>query len=113
MQSIFPPSSSKTIQLSIIAFILLATPALAEENGKLDKPLTIDTPLIELIRNDAAKAIVSKHLANLVERFENDFEVQDYFNDATLRELSVDDNHVIGFTEDMLKQIESELKTLQ
>jgi hypothetical protein len=106
------PSFAK---LALIASMLLmiATSIQSEEDKSLGKPISIDTPLMELIKNDAAKTIVSKHLTNLVERFENDFEVQDFFYDATLRELSVDDNHVIGFTEEMLIQIEAELKTLE
>lgn len=115
--SYFTTKIQMTAGYAALLFVLLSTSVIGQTDStststSTETP-TIDTPFVELIKNEEAKLIVSKYLENLVKAFEEDWDVQDYFFDASLRELSIDDNHVKGFTQEMLNKIEAELIVLQ
>ena len=70
---------------------------------------TINTPILTPLENPVARAIVEKHLPNLVKALDEDYDAADFLGDSSLKELSIDDNHVIGFDEDLLLTLEREL----
>lgn len=77
-----------------------------------ESTISVNTPLVELLKQEEARTVVLKHLPNLVEVFEESFEAQAFFGDSSLLELSLDDDHVIGFDDEMLAELRKELNAL-
>ncbi len=71
---------------------------------------TIDTPLVELLKNAQARSVLNKHLPGLLKALEEDLEMLRFMGASSLRELAIDDAHVAGFDEDMLEAIRLELQ---
>ena len=89
-------------------FTLVSSGSAASESA-----LTIDTPVLELLKNSAAKQILEKHLPNLVKALEEDYDVADFLGTSSLKELSIDDDHVKGFDDELLATLRSELSAAQ
>ncbi|PCI79070.1 MAG: hypothetical protein COB20_05640 [SAR86 cluster bacterium] len=60
-----------------------------------------------------AKQILRKHLPDLVRGLEEDYEAADILDSSTLKELSIDDDHVRGFDDELLATLGSELSAAQ
>lgn len=89
-------------------FALVSSSQAASETA-----LTIDTPVLELLQNSAARQILEKHLPNLVKALEEDYDVADYLGTSSLKELSIDDDHVVGFDDELLATLRGELSAAQ
>jgi len=48
-----------------------------------------------------------------VKALEEDYNVADFLGSSTLKELSIDDDHVIGFDDELLESIREELSAAQ
>lgn len=84
----------------------LSTTAVAAENAAVP---TIDTPIVELLKNAQARSILEKHLPGLVKALDEDLEILRFMGTSSLRELAIDDAHVVGFDEEKLEAIRLEL----
>lgn len=104
--------STKSMLAFLVVLPYVVSPVLAQEPGidAVEPVFSVDMPLLELLKNPDSKAIVSKYLPNLVTAFEEDLSIIGFFGDATLKELSIDDDHVLGFDEELLQTISEELK---
>ncbi len=98
-------------RLYLALCLILSFPASAQQPNEI--AASIQTPILELLKRADARAIVEKHLPSLVRALDEDYEAQVFFGDSNLLELSIDDNHVIGFGEEMLEQIRQELSALE
>ena len=92
--------------LLLSALVLIGTSAHSAE------PLTIDTPVLQLIENATTKPVLEKHLPRLVKSLTEDQQAAEMFGTSSLRELSVDP-HVRGITEEMLKTLQADLLAAQ
>ncbi len=86
-------------------------PSTPENADKL--VLGVDTRVLELLENDVTRPVLEKHLPNLAKRLQEDFQAADYFWESTLRDLSIDDNHVRGFDEELLQKVAVALAAAQ
>lgn len=84
----------------------------AADDAVPNTPPTIDTPISVLLEHAAARAIVEKHLPRLVAALDDDLEILRFMGSSSLRELEIDDDHVIGFDAKMLAAIQLELQGL-
>jgi len=94
---------------------VLSAPSLAADSKAVatQEPPSINTPILELLKNPQAKRVVEKHFPNLVKALEEDYDIADYLGSSSLLELSIDDDHVIGFDDDMLASLKKELTALR
>lgn len=81
--------------------------AASSDNGAIE--LSIDTPILELLEAPVARAIVEKHLPNLVKALDEDYDIADFLGSSSLKELSIDDDHVGNFDEEMLARLDEAL----
>jgi hypothetical protein len=75
-------------------------------------PLTIDTPVVQLIANPSTKIVLEKHLPKLVKRLSEDQEAAAFLGSSSPRELSADP-HVRGITEELLQALQADLLAAQ
>jgi|TARA_B110000881_G_C18557783_1_gene507972 hypothetical protein len=68
---------------------------------------------LEPLQNSAAKQILEKHLSNLVKALEKDYDVADFLGKSSLKELSIDDDHVKGFDDELLATLRGKLSATQ
>jgi hypothetical protein len=78
----------------------------------IEPRLTIDTPVLQLIANPSAKAVLEKHLPKLVQRLSDDQEAASFLGNSSPRELSADP-HVRGITDEILKALQADLLAAQ
>ncbi|MDA0687143.1 MAG: hypothetical protein O2948_00755 [Proteobacteria bacterium] len=97
-----------------VSMAVLQYPALAQSGSQDEREMlvSINTPIMQLLEREDAKEIVSKYLPNLVKALEERLEVQEFLGSSSLLELSIDDEHVIGFEEEMLAALKTELEAL-
>lgn len=99
-----------------LACLLLAfgpTLARAAATDNVGAPPTLDTPVMVLLEHPGARAVLEKHLPRLVQALEGNPDIELTLGSSSLRELEIDDDHVIGFTEEMLEAIGRELAALR
>lgn len=89
------------------ALLFVATSALAAES-----PLTIDTPVMQLLANPQTKPVVEKRLPQLAKRLLEDQEAAAFLGSSSPRELAADP-HVRGITEEILKALQADLLAAQ
>lgn len=77
-----------------------------------DPPLTIDTPVMQLLANPSTKLALEKHLPKLVKRLSEDQEAASFLGSSSPRELAADP-HVRGITEEILKALQADLLAAQ
>lgn len=77
-----------------------------------EPPLTIDTPVLQLIANPTTKPVLEKHLPKLVKRLLEDQEAASFLGSSSPRELAADP-HVRGFTDEILKALQADLLAAQ
>jgi hypothetical protein len=65
------------------------------------------------LESTVARSVVERHLPRLVIAMDEDFEVMDFLGDSSLKELSIDDDHVKNFDAELLAKVESELAKAQ
>lgn len=108
------PSGIQCVLSLFVSMVLLQHPALARSGSQDEQevPVSINTPIMQLLEREDARDIVSKYLPKLVQALEERFEVQEFLGSSSLRELSIDDEHVIGFDEEMLAALKTELEAL-
>jgi sulfur relay (sulfurtransferase) DsrF/TusC family protein len=78
-----------------------------------ESPLTIDTPVLELLQDLASRQVLERNLPNLVKALEEDYDVADFLGISSLKELSIDDDHVVGFDDELLTTLRRELSAAQ
>ena len=96
----------RTVASALVFCTTLSTAAFAAESAAV---ATIDTPIAELLKNAQARSILEKHLPGLIKALEEDLEILRFMGTSSLRELSIDDAHVVGFDEEKLEAIRLEL----
>ena len=89
------------------ALILGCTAARAAES-----PLTIDTPVTQLLANPQTRSVVEKRLPQLAKRLLEDQEAAAFLGSSSPRELAVDP-HVRGITDELLKALQADLLAAQ
>lgn len=77
-----------------------------------EPPLTIDTPVMQLIANPSTKVVLEKHLLKLVKRLSEDQEAAAFLGSSSPRELAADP-HVRGITDELLKALQADLLAAQ
>ena len=102
----------QVITLVIGLFVTVTSSAFSQQALEAPIKADVNTPVLKLIQREDARAVVNKYMPKLVEALEESFEAQDFLGSSTLRELEIDDNHVIGFDEKMLESIKAELAAL-
>ena len=76
------------------------------------EPLTIDTPVMQLLADPSTKPVLEKHLPRLVKSLSEDQEAANFFGSSSLRELAADP-HVRGITDEMLNALQADLLAAQ
>ncbi|MFT7471095.1 MAG: hypothetical protein ACI8XU_000990 [Kiritimatiellia bacterium] len=95
-------------------FALISSSSIADASSAASEPaLSIDTPVLELLQSLAAKQILEKHLPTLVKALEENYDVADFLGSSSLKELSIDDDHVVGFDNELLATLRDELSATQ
>lgn len=102
----------------LVCALAIATTSVAQSTTAQDANasaviVTIDTPILKALENDIARAVVEKHLPRLIKAMDEDLDVMDFLGSSSLKELSIDDNHVLNFDEEMLAKLQSELAEAQ
>lgn len=95
--------------LLILSGLLSAQPAEVDETQQL----TIDTPILRLLENEKARAAVAQFLPGLMRAMDEDYNAMEFLGSSSLRELSIDDDHVIGFDEALLEKLTVALAAAQ
>ena len=72
----------------------------------------INTPIMMLLERADARAVVEKHLPQLVVALDDNYDAREFLGSSSLLELSLDDDHVIGFDEELLEKLRAELRAL-
>ena len=76
------------------------------------EPLSIDTPILELLADARAKPVIEKHLPSLAKRLSEDQDAADLLGSSSPRELAADP-HVRGIPEEKLKALQADLAAAQ
>ena len=97
------------INATLLSLVLQTSLGSVAEDASATAAPTINTPILTLLENPVARALVEKHLPNLVKALDEDYDAADFLGDSSLKELPIDDNHVIGFDEDLHLTLEREL----
>ena len=97
---------------SLFLTLFLSGAVAAQTNEHKAIAADINTPILKLLERSDARAIVEKHMPNLVQALDESFAAQEFLGSSSLRELEIDDDHVIGFDAAMLEQIKLELDSL-
>ncbi len=105
--------SISTLSLILVCSFISVSPAAGQISESQAIEISIDTPILKLMEIPAARQILEKHLPNLVKVLEEDYDVADYLGSSTLKELSIDDDHVIGFDDELLATMSRELSAAQ
>ena len=92
---------------ALILSALISSGAIAAE-----PPLTIDTPVLQLIASPSTKPVLEKHLPKLVKRLVEDQEAAAFLGSSSPRELAADP-HVRGITDEILKALQADLLAAQ
>jgi hypothetical protein len=77
-----------------------------------EPPLSIDTPVLQLIADPTTKPMLEKHLPKLVKRLAEDQEAMSLLGSSSPRELAADP-HVRGITDEVLKALQADLLAAQ
>jgi hypothetical protein len=77
-----------------------------------DSPLTIDTPVIQLLANPQTRPVVEKRLPQLAKRLLEDQQAVTFLGSSSPRELAADP-HVRGITDELLKALQADLLAAQ
>jgi hypothetical protein len=77
-----------------------------------ESPLTIDTPVVQLLANPKTRPVVEKRLPQLAKRLLEDQEAAAFLGSSSPRELAVDP-HVRGITDELLKALQAGLLAAQ
>lgn len=77
-----------------------------------DPPLTIDTPVMQLLGTPSTKPVLEQHLPKLVKRLDEDQEAASFLGSSSLRELAADP-HIRGITDETLKALQADLLAAQ
>jgi hypothetical protein len=77
-----------------------------------ESPLTIDTPVMQLLANPQTRPVVEKRLPQLAKRLLADQEAAAFLGSSSPRELAAD-SHVRGITEEILKALQADLLAAQ
>ena len=99
------------INATLLSLVLQTSLGSVAEDASATAAPTINTPILTLLENPVARAIVEKHLPNLVKALDEDYDAADFLGASSLKELSIDDDHVIGFDEGLLLTLKRELKS--
>jgi hypothetical protein len=108
----------RKVLLSMAAVAVVFGAAAAESElpatatGAASQPMSIDTPILELLLNATTRPVVEKHLPRLAERLLNDASAAELLGASSPRELALDP-HVRGITDEMLKQLQVDLDAAQ
>ena len=102
----------------LVCIMTLAGPGVAQsvtEPGAdgSTKILTIDTPIVTLLSNAVTRPVLEKHIPSLVKGMEEDFDLEVFLGSSSLKELSIDDEHVKGFDEELLEKLKNDLALAQ
>jgi hypothetical protein len=89
------------------ALLLISTSVQATQS-----PLTIDTPVIQLLANPQTRRVVEKRLPQLAKRLLEDQEAAAFLGSSSPRELAADP-HVRGITDEILKALQADLLAAQ
>ena len=92
------------------AFLLSAL--LSIDLPAAEPPLTIDTPVQQLLADPRTKPVVEKHLPNLAQRLAQDVDAADFLGPSSPRELAAD-RHVRGITPAILDALQADLLAAQ
>ena len=79
--------------LAIALAVVTAAPAFAADPpapAAAAQPITIDTPLREVVADARTRAVLVKHMPGFAERMESEPEVMQVFGDSSLEEFSKD-----------------------
>jgi hypothetical protein len=77
-----------------------------------ESPLTIDTPVTQLLANPQTRPVLEKRLPQLAKRLLEDQEAAAFLGSSSPRELAADP-HVRGITEELLKALQTDLLAAQ
>ncbi len=77
-----------------------------------ESPLTIDTPVMQLLANPQTRPLVEKRLPQLAKRLLEDQEAAAFLGSSSPRELAADP-HVRGITDELLKALQADLLAAQ
>ena len=77
-----------------------------------EPPLTIDTPVEQLLADPRTKPVVAKHLPRLAQRLAEDQEAANFLGSSSPRELAAD-RHVRGITPEILNALQADLLAAQ
>ena len=106
-------------RLALIAALAVALGANAADSERPapatdaeSRPLSIDTPILELLLNATTRPVVEKHLPRLAERLLNDASAAELLGASSPRELALDP-HVRGITDEKLKQLQAGFEATQ
>jgi hypothetical protein len=77
-----------------------------------ESPLTIDTPVLQLLANPQTRPVVEKRLPQLAKRLLEDQEAVAFLGSSSPRELAADP-HVRGITDELLKALQADLLSAQ
>ena len=77
-----------------------------------ESPLTIDTPVMQLLANPQTRPAVEKRLPQLAKRLLEDQEAAAFLGSSSPRELAADP-HVRGITDELLKALQADLLAAQ
>ena len=102
---------SYSINAALLSLVLQTSQSSVAEGASASTAPTINTPILTLLENPVARAIVEKHLPNLVEPLDENYDPADFLGASSLKELSIDDDHVIGFDEGVLLTLKRELNS--
>jgi hypothetical protein len=107
--------------LIVIAGLALASaaPAFAEPAAdastaaaKAAGPLTVDSPLHDLVSDPRTRPVIARRMPGFIERFETDPELQQMFGDISPSGLQ-HDPHARGMTPEALAKLAAELAEAQ
>jgi hypothetical protein len=93
--------------LLLRALLIAATMVSATES-----PLSIDTPMMQLLADPQTRPVVEKRLPQLAKRPLEDQEAAAFLGSSSPRELAAD-RHVRGITEEILKALQADLLAAQ
>jgi hypothetical protein len=91
----------------LISVMLIATRVFAA-----DPPLTIDTPVMELLANPQTRPAIEKRLPQLAKRLLEDQDAATLLGSSSPRELAADP-HVRGITDELLNALQADLLAAQ
>ena len=75
-------------------------------------PMSVDTPILDLLQDPRTRPVVERHLPQLAKKLQEDQSAAEFLGNSTVRELSADP-HVRGITEEILTRLRADLLAAQ